>query len=162
MVPPPSHGIPRVPRYSGYNSLILTFAYMTLTFFGVLSHTLRLAQNNAKCCPYPKGISTSGLASFPFARHYSENLGWFLFLALLRCFSSGGSPHIPMYSVYDVCAYTYGLLHSEICGSPDTCSSPQLIAAYHVLLRLLMPRHSPYALFSFTISELCFLVSFSC
>ena len=27
------------------------------------------------------------------------------------------------------------------------CSSPQLIAAYHVLLRLLMPRHSPYALF---------------
>ena len=22
-------------------------------------------------------------------------------LALLRCFSSGGSPHIPMYSVYD-------------------------------------------------------------
>ncbi len=25
----------------------------------------------------------------------------FLFLALLRCFSSGGSPHIPMYSVYD-------------------------------------------------------------
>ena len=27
------------------------------------------------------------------------------------------------------------------------CSSPQLIAACHVLLRLLMPRHSPYALF---------------
>ena len=26
------------------------------------------------------------------------------------------------------------------------CSSPQLIAAYHVLHRLLMPRHSPYAL----------------
>ena len=27
------------------------------------------------------------------------------------------------------------------------CSSPQLIAACHVLHRLLMPRHSPYALF---------------
>ena len=26
------------------------------------------------------------------------------------------------------------------------CGSPQLIAACHVLLRLLMPRHSPYAL----------------
>ena len=26
------------------------------------------------------------------------------------------------------------------------CSSPRLIAAYHVLHRLLMPRHSPYAL----------------
>ena len=36
------------------------------------------------------------------------------------------------------------------------CSSPQLIAAYHVLLRLLMPRHSPYALIrlNFPISDL--------
>ena len=52
-------------------------------------------------CPNPEGISTLGLASSAFARHYLRNLSWFLFLALLRCFSSGGSPHIPMYSVYD-------------------------------------------------------------
>ena len=38
--------------------------------------------------------------------------------------------------------------HSEICGSRLICSSPQLIAACHVLLRLLMPRHSLYALLS--------------
>ena len=37
--------------------------------------------------------------------------------------------------------------HSEICGSKLICSSPQLFAAYRVLHRLLMPRHSPYALF---------------
>ena len=49
----------------------------------------------------PERIASLGLASFPFARHYWGNLGWFLFLALLRCFSSGGSPHIPMNSVYD-------------------------------------------------------------
>ena len=30
-----------------------------------------------------------------FARHYFGNLGWFLFLELLRCFSSLGSPHTP-------------------------------------------------------------------
>ena len=36
--------------------------------------------------------------------------------------------------------------HSDICGSMLICSSPQLFAACHVLLRLLMPRHSPYAL----------------
>ena len=30
------------------------------------------------------------------------------------------------------------------------CGSPRLIAACHVLLRLLMPRHSPCALFSLT------------
>ena len=35
---------------------------------------------------------------------------------------------------------------SEIPGSGDVCSSPGLIAAYHVLLRLPTPRHSSYAL----------------
>ncbi len=40
--------------------------------------------------------------------------------------------------------------HSEIPGSMDICSSPRLIAACHVLLRLLMPRHSPCALYSLT------------
>ena len=39
-----------------------------------------------------------------------------------------------------------GFPHSEICGSMLICSSPQLIAACHVLRRLPMPRHSPYAL----------------
>jgi hypothetical protein len=32
-----------------------------------------------------------GLGSSPFARHYWGSRGCFLFLALLRCFSSGGS-----------------------------------------------------------------------
>ena len=41
-----------------------------------------------------------------------------------------------------------GLPHSDIPGSMDICSSPRLFAACHVLLRLLMPRHSPYALLS--------------
>ena len=39
-----------------------------------------------------------------------------------------------------------GFPHSEICGSMVTCTSPQLIAAYRVLLRLIWPRHPPYAL----------------
>ena len=43
-----------------------------------------------------------------------------------------------------------GLPHSDISGSMDICSSPKLIAACHVLLRLLMPRHSPCALSSLT------------
>ena len=41
-----------------------------------------------------------------------------------------------------------GFPHSDTCGSRLICSSPQLFAAYRVLLRLPMPRHSPYALFS--------------
>ena len=46
-----------------------------------------------------------------------------------------------------------GLPHSEIHGLTDICSSPWLIAACHVLLRLLMPRHSPCALSSLTCSS---------
>ena len=41
-----------------------------------------------------------------------------------------------------------GFPHSDTCGSTLICSSPQLFAAYRVLLRLPMPRHSPCALFS--------------
>ena len=44
--------------------------------------------------------------------------------------------------------------HSEICGSTLIYSYPQLIAVSHVLLRLLMPRHSPCALISLTFSAL--------
>ena len=41
--------------------------------------------------------------------------------------------------------------HSEISGSMLICSSPKLIAAYHVFHRLPVPRHSPCALVRLTI-----------
>ena len=102
MVPPYSHRVSRVRRYSGYRWLFRLFVYRTLTFFGWTSHSIPLNLYNAVFCPNPESITTLGLASSAFARHYLRNLGWFLFLALLRCFSSGGSPHIPIDSVYDV------------------------------------------------------------
>ena len=46
-------------------------------------------------------IAIHGLACSAFARHYSRNLGWFLFLRVLRCFSSPRSPHVTMYSLRD-------------------------------------------------------------
>ena len=56
-----------------------------------------------------------------------------------------------------------GFPHSDIHGSILACSSPWLFAAYRVLLRLLAPRHPPYALSSLTFSTKftlsCFLVS---
>ena len=50
--------------------------------------------------------------------------------------------------MHEVCSC--GFPHSDICGSMDICSSPQLFAAYHVFLRLLVPRHPPCALISLT------------
>ena len=56
--------------------------------------------------------------------------------------------------------YCSGVLpHSEISGSTLICSSPKLFAACHVLHRLLMPRHSPCALFSLTYLRLFLLTS---
>ena len=45
-----------------------------------------------------------------------------------------------------------GLPHSEIPGSGVICTSPGLIAAYHVLPRLREPRHPPVALSYFFLS----------
>ena len=53
------------------------------------------------------------------------------------------------YMIYEL--HSYGLLHSDICGSMLAYSSPQLFAVNHVLHRFPMPRHPPCALFSFTI-----------
>jgi hypothetical protein len=47
--------------------------------------------------------------------------------------------------------YQIGFPHSDIPGSRPVCDFPRLIAAYHVLHRLLAPRHPPYALSSLTI-----------
>ena len=48
-----------------------------------------------------------------------------------------------------------GLSHSEIFGSKPIRGSPKHIAAYHVLRRLSVPRHSPNALKSLDYSHYC-------
>jgi hypothetical protein len=94
----------------------------------------------------------TGLGSSAFARRYWRNHCCFLFLQVLRWFTSlgclprsyGFRPGFPRIN-------EGGLPHSEIPGSKPVCGSPELIAAYHVLHRHLAPRHSPYALSSLTI-----------
>ena len=94
----------------------------------------------------------TGLGSSAFARRYWRNHSCFLFLWVLRWFTSprclltaygfsGGSSGISQ----------RGFPHSEIPGSKVVCTLPGLIAAYRVLHRLLVPRHSPYTLSSLTI-----------
>ena len=105
----------------------------------------------------PKGISTFGLASSAFARHYLRNLGWFLFLALLRCFSSGGSPHTAIW--FTACWLSFTQPGCPIRRSMDIASaydSPWLFAVNRVLHRLPVPRHSPCALFSLTFAWFLF------
>ncbi len=59
-----------------------------------------------------------------FARRYSGNLGWFLFLWLLRCFSSPGSPHLT-YVFSQGWPLRVGFPHSDISGSKFVCQLPE-------------------------------------
>ena len=62
---------------------------------------IRLSSVLLPCSPYPTCISTSGLGFSDFARHYFRNHFCFLFLRVLRCFSSPGSLPITIDSLQD-------------------------------------------------------------
>ena len=75
----------------------------------------------------------------------------FLFLRLYLDVSVHRVPFLTLWiGVRTTEVYSARFPHSEISGSMDICSSPKLFAAYHVLHRLLVPRHPPYALISIT------------
>jgi hypothetical protein len=94
-----------------------------------------------------------------FARRYSRNRGCFLFLGVLRWFTSPRSlPQSYVFTLGWQGMTPAGFPHSEIPGSKLICSSPRLIAACHVLHRLSAPRHPPCTLSSLTKLE-CILDS---
>ena len=53
MVPPYSHRVSRVRRYSGYSLSVFSFAYGTLTLCGWLSHAIRLDTSDHDASPNP-------------------------------------------------------------------------------------------------------------
>ncbi len=57
------------------------------------------------------------------------------------------------------CLQHAGLPHSDTCGSIRMCQSPQIFAAYHVLLRLWEPRHPPYALIQLVAKKASYSIS---
>ena len=150
MVPARSHKVSRVSWYSGYRLVSSSFMYGAFTLFGRLSQNLsarinesimRSEPRNARIPVWPLSISLAATLEIEFS------------------FSSSGyldvSVHrVPFHTLW-IGVWMTGVLpagfpHSDICGSMDICSSPQLFAAYHVFLRLLVPRHPPCALFCLT------------
>ena len=164
MGPPDSHGVPRAPRYSGCRSASPSFAYRTVTVYGFTFQRILLGRDlAAEAVLQPRGNRNPlGLGSSPVARHYWGNHVCFLFLRVLRCFSSPGWP--PNSGIAGL--QPAGLPHSDIRGSRVACTSPRLFAACHVFRRLLEPRHPPYALAYFrlcrgTKSAACIYLGFS-
>ena len=150
MVPAPSIKVPRVSMYSGSRRVSSPFAYGAFTLSG------RLSQNR----------SAKLVESIPRSEpQHARTLVWALPVSLAATpgidvsFSSSGyldvSVHrVPLHTlwigVWMIRVLRTGFPHSDICGSRIICISPQLFAAYHVFLRLLVPRHPPCALIRLT------------
>ena len=118
-------------------------AYRTFTLSGVTSQTLLLFSPVPHWGPATPAIKMTGLACSLFARRYWGNPLRFLFLRLLRCFSSPRSLTLPIeFSKVYPGTNQGGFSHSEISGSKPVCDSPKHFAAYHVLHRLNLPSHS--------------------
>ena len=146
MVPALSIKVSRVSMYSGYCHVNSPFAYGAFTLSGWLSqnHSARFIESIMQSEP-----------------HGARTMVWALPRSLAATygidfsFSSSGyldvSVHrVPLHTlwigVWMIRVLRTGFPHSDICGSRIICISPQLFAAYHVFLRLLVPRHPPCAL----------------
>ena len=150
MVPAHSIKVSRVSMYSGSRHVCPSFAYGAFTLSGWLS------QNHSA-----KSTESLPRSEPRIARHPV----WPLSLSLAAThkidvsFSSSGyldvSVHrVPFHNLW-IQLWIHGVSpcgfpHSDIRGSLDICSSPRLFAAYHVFLRLSVPRHPPCALLRLT------------
>ena len=147
MVPPASDKIPRVPAV-----LRIPLGFDRISEYRVL-HLLRPGFRSRSSI-LSLAISWSfnpgpwtGLGFSPFARRYSGNHCCFLFLRVLRCFSSPGTSldgHVftcrwQLMSAAEV-------PHSDTSASSLPYSFTELFAVWRVLLRFSVARHSPYAL----------------
>ena len=151
MVPAHSIKVSRVSMYSGYRLVSSPFAYGAFTLSGWLSqnHSARLIESIMRSEP-----RSARTPVWPLSISLAATLE-------IDKFSFSSSPYldvsvqaVPLHTLWigvwmhEVCSC--GFPHSDICGSVDICSSPQLFAAYHVFHRLLVPRHPPCALFCLT------------
>ena len=57
MGPPTSHGISRVPRYSGSRLPVFSFGYGALTLYSQPSHAVLLDTSGHDVCPQPRRIN---------------------------------------------------------------------------------------------------------
>ena len=136
--------------YSGSCHVNFPFAYGAFTLSGWLSqnHSARIIESIMQSEPHGARTMVWALPR-SLAATYGIDVS----------FSSSGYLDVSVHRVPGVwlCIHHTSLEvhssrfpHSEISGSKDICSSPKLIAAYHVFHRLLVPRHPPCALSSLT------------
>ena len=150
MVSAPSHKVSRVSWYSGYRLVIFRFAYgaVTLSRWSFQDHSATIDKSITRSEPRSARTSVWALP-ISLAATFGIDVSFF----------SSGYLDVSVHRVPSAWLWIHhtvpevrsgGFPHSDIHGSKDICSSPWLFAAYHVFLRLLVPRHPPYALFCLT------------
>ena len=130
MVPACSVKVPRVSTYSGYRHVNSSFAYGAFTLSGRLSQyrsgnsEYNLLQSLTLQCTH------RSLGSFPFARRYSGNHFCFLFLRVLRCFSSPSSSRDTY--VFGIRCHPSWMTGSPIRISADLCflTAPRSVSPF--------------------------------
>ena len=146
MVPAHSIKVSRVSMYSGYRLVNFPFAYGAFTLSGRLSQNLsarivesimRSEPQNARTLVWPLSLSLAATYEIDVSFSSSPYLD----------VSVQAVPLLTLWiGVRMIRVFRTGFPHSEIHGSMDICSSPQLFAACHVFHRLSVPRHPPCAL----------------
>ncbi len=126
--------------------------YGSVTLCGPTFQTVPVHVMNSCWRPYnPCGAVTPQVWALPLSIATTQGIdNFFLFLRVLRCFSSPRSPRISAVTGLQPA----GLPHSDTSGSLHVCCYPEIFAAYRVLHRLQKPRHPPFALVSFSLRSL--------
>ena len=150
MVPALSHKVSRVSWYSGSRCVCSDFVYGAFTLSGWSS------QNHSTIITESRPRSEPRNARIPV---WALSISLAATLEIEFSFFSSGYLDVSVHRVPEhtlwihVCTTKVCLArfpHSEIHGSMLICSSPWLFAAYHVFLRLSVPRHPPCALLRLT------------
>ena len=92
MVLADSHGVSLLPCYSGFIPVQFFFQLQDFYLLWFSFQLIRLTSLNLFECPSTPIFLKIGLGFAPFARRYSGYRFCFLFLWLLRCFSSPSFP----------------------------------------------------------------------
>ena len=150
MVPASSHKVSRVSWYSGYRLVFLDFAYGAFTLYrwSFQDHSAIRKESIPRSEPRNARIPVWAL---PLSLAATYGITFVFFSSGYLDVSVHRVPfHTLWIGVWIHEVFSCRFPHSDICGSQCICHSPQLFAAYHVFLRLLVPRHPPCALISLT------------
>ena len=137
-----------------HQEIRLGFAYGTVTLCGPTFQTVHLPKLFSRVIPIaprnPERTRVRSVWAIPLSLATTDGIAdCFLFLRVLRCFTSPGLPPAAMVSPQDTAELpAVGFPIRKSTDRSLVSGSPWLIAATHVLRRLLEPRHPPHALSS--------------